>query len=131
MEVLVNRLRASQTRRLELEEQIAATRPKCAPVSHQSLEERLRAKLADWRGLLTRSVDSGRDVLRALLVGPLRFTPIIEKRRRTYAFEGAIALSRLVAGVIDLPTLTGVASPAGLEPAVLAESEKEADPPDE
>ena len=96
---------------------MAATRSIAAPVSSAGLEQRLRAKLADWRGLLTRNVDSGREVLRALLVGPLRFTPIIEDRRRAYAFEGAVALERLVSGVIDLPALTGVASPAGFEPA--------------
>jgi site-specific DNA recombinase len=113
MDVLLDRLRACQKRRAELEEQIAATRPIVTPVTGPGLEQRLRAKLADWRGLLTRNIDSGRDVLRALLVGPLRFTPIVEDRRRAYAFEGAVALERLVSGVIDLPTLTGVASPGG------------------
>jgi hypothetical protein len=117
MDVLVDRLRTCQSRRIELEGQLAATRLIGAPVTRPDLEQRLRAKLADWRGLLTRNVESGRDVLKALLVGPLRFTPIIENRRRAYAFEGAVALERLVAGVIDLPTLTGVASPAGFEPA--------------
>ncbi len=73
----------------------------------RGLEARLRAKLADWRGLLTRNVESGRDVLRTLLVGPLRFTPVIDERRRGYRFAGAIALDRLVAGVIELTTLTG------------------------
>jgi hypothetical protein len=48
-------------------------------------------------------VETGREVLRALLIGPLRFTPVIEERRRGYAFEGAIALDRLIAGVVDLP----------------------------
>ena len=113
MDVLVDRLSACQERRAALEEQIAATRPIVTPVTGPGLEQRLRAKLADWRGLLTRNIDSGREVLRALLVGPLRFTPIIENGRRAYAFEGAVALERLVAGVIDLPTLTGVASPGG------------------
>jgi hypothetical protein len=42
-------------------------------------------------------------VLRTLLVGPLRFTPIDEERRRGYAFEGMIALDRLLSGVVDLP----------------------------
>ena len=79
------------------------------------LEARLRAKLADWRGLLRRNIAEGRAVLRTLLVGPLRFTPIIEDRRRGYAFEGAIALDRLLSGVVDLPPK--VASPAGFEPA--------------
>ena len=78
-----------------------------------SLEARLRAKLADWRGLLHRNIAEGRAVLRTLLVSPLRFTSVKEERRRGYAFEGALALDRLLAGVVDLPTV--VASPGGFE----------------
>jgi len=84
--------------------------PQTAP---DALERRLRAKLADWRGLLTRNAESGREVLKALLVEPLRFEPVIDERRRAYRFRGAIALDRLVAGVIDLKTLTSGTSPAG------------------
>ncbi len=51
--------------------------------------------------------------LRQLLIGPLRFTPVNEERRRGYVFEGLIALDRLIAGVLELPTK--VASPAGME----------------
>ena len=52
-------------------------------------------------------------MLRAVLVSPLRFRPIVEERRRGCAFAGTIALHRLLAGVADLPT--AVASPKGLE----------------
>jgi len=52
-------------------------------------------------------------VLRALLASPLRFTPIDEARRCGYAFDGSIALDRLVSGVIELVPRTGVASPTG------------------
>ena len=45
----------------------------------------------------------------------LRFTPIVDGRRRAYKFEGPVGLSRLVSGVIELPTLTGVASPTGTD----------------
>jgi hypothetical protein len=71
-------------------------------------------KLADWRSLLRRNVSEGRDVLRALVVGPLRFTPVNDGKRRGYRFEGTIALDRLIAGVVDLPTK--VASPTGVVP---------------
>ena len=80
------------------------------------LEQRLRDKLSDWRGLLTRNVESGREVLKTLLVGPLRFTPLVDQGRHAYRFTGVIALDRLVAGVIELKTLTRVASPEGFEP---------------
>jgi hypothetical protein len=35
--------------------------------------------------------------LRLLLDGPIRFAPIVEERRRGYAFKGAIAFDRLLA----------------------------------
>jgi hypothetical protein len=53
--------------------------------------------------LLLRNVTEGRAVLRTLLIGPLRFTPVDDERRRAYAFEGLIELDRLVSGSIDLP----------------------------
>ena len=83
IDVLIDRLRAAQTRRLELQGELATRQSvSCPPLLPGDLEGRLRTKLADWRGLLTRNVETGREVLRALLVGPLRFTPIVEARRR-------------------------------------------------
>ena len=112
---LLARLQGAQERRDEADAALAALEARdSSRVDFEGLEGRLRAKLADWRGLLRRNVESGRDVLRALLVGPLVFTPIIEERRRGYAFRGTIALDRLLTGVVDLPTL--VASPTGFEP---------------
>ena len=73
-----------------------------------------RATLADWRQLLTGDIATGREVLRLLLDGPIRFTPIVEERRRGYAFEGAIAFDRMLEGVVDFPPC--VASPTGFEP---------------
>jgi DNA invertase Pin-like site-specific DNA recombinase len=96
LDALLDRLTARQARRVDLERLLAAART-VAPAPGPALEERLRAKLADWRGLLTRNVESGREVLRALLAGPLKFTPVIDDGRRGYAFEGVIALDRLVA----------------------------------
>ena len=50
-------------------------------------------------------------VLRALLIGPLRFTPIDDGGRRGYAFSGTVALDRLLAGAVEWPTM--MASPTG------------------
>jgi hypothetical protein len=89
----------------------------CAPtflMPGPGLERRLRAQLADWKALLLGELPQARDVLRTLLVGPLRFTPVVDERRRGYRFEGAVALDRLVSGVVALPT--GLASPTGFEP---------------
>lgn len=64
-----------------------AVLPPMAPQrTRQGLEGRIREKLADWRGLLTRNVEAGRDVLRTLLVEPLQFTPVVTERQRGYRF---------------------------------------------
>src|SRR5689334_5063810 len=68
-------------RRREESERLLIAARTVAPVPAAGLEERLRAKLADWRGLFTRNVESGRDVLRVLLAGPLRSMPVIDGRR--------------------------------------------------
>jgi site-specific DNA recombinase len=121
--VLLERLQVAQGRLDAIEGELRATEAKRAPsVDLASLRGRLREKLDDWRGLLRRNVGEARGVLRALLIGPLRFTPVTEERRRGYAFDGRIALDRLLSGVIDLSRSTTrvqmpplVASPAGTD----------------
>ena len=111
LDVLVRRLQARQARREEIEAAMAL-RPSPVPAGARvALERRLRTKLADWRGLLTKNVESGREVLKALLEGPLRFTPLVDERRRAYRFTGTITLERLLSGVVELPTR--VTSPGG------------------
>jgi len=102
LEALLARLRDRQERKTALEQELVSLTP-LSTVRLNGLEQQLQAKLADWRGLLRRNVAEGREVLRTLLVGPLRFTPTVDGRRRGYAFEGTIALDRLVAGVVELP----------------------------
>ena len=48
------------------------------------IEERVHSHMNDWRALLPRHVQDGRQLLRELLAGPLRSTP----DGRTYRFEG-------------------------------------------
>jgi hypothetical protein len=91
-----------------------AMREKVALAPAVALERLIREKLADWRGLLTRNVGTGREVLRTLLLETFRFAPVVEERRRGYRFTATLALDRVVSGVVDLPkTLAGVASPTG------------------
>jgi DNA invertase Pin-like site-specific DNA recombinase len=115
LDALLVSLTQRQGRADALRTDLARLRTVRSTIDHETLESRLRDKLADWRGLLTRNLASGREVLRALLAGPLRFTPVDEPRRRGYAFESSIALDRIVAGMVPLPP--NVASPAGFEPA--------------
>jgi len=62
-----------------------------------------------WGALLTKRVEDGRQLLREMLTGPLRFTPI----KRSYQFEGKSAIGRIVVGMVGLPTV--LASPTGTE----------------
>ena len=88
LNALIARLADRQARRVALEGELSLGAAQRVCVNPEGLEQRLRAKLADWRGLLRRNVAEGRAVLRTLLIGPLRFTPIVEERRRGCAFEG-------------------------------------------
>jgi Recombinase zinc beta ribbon domain len=115
LDVLLRTLEDRQERLRGLQAHRAAVPEPMRPAFDRTgMERRLGGLVEDWRSLLTRDIASGREVLRALLVGPLRFTPVVDGRRRGYAFEGGLALDRLVSGVIDLPTF--VASPTGFEP---------------
>jgi len=111
LEALVARLADRQARCAAIERELLQRAAEAPRIDLAGLETAIRAKLADWRGLLQRNVQEARAVLRDLLVGPLRFTPITDTRRRGYAFSGMIALDRLLAGVVNLPTM--VASPTG------------------
>ena len=69
-----------------------------APVSTQrdvrAIETAAREKLAAWRSLLTRQTQDGRELLREILEGPIRFTP----DGKMYRFHGKAALGKLLAG---------------------------------
>ncbi len=90
-------------------------------VDWRAVEAAARRKLADWRGVVTRQVTqgrelvvkSGRDFLRQLLIAPIVFTPFEENGRRGYRFAGEALLTGLFAGVLEV---TRVASPQGFEP---------------
>ena len=64
--------------------------------------------LGQWRELLTDDVADARRVLRELLEGPLRFTPLLEGTRRGYRFEGVLTIGGML-GVV------GMASPGRIE----------------
>jgi hypothetical protein len=71
----------------------------------KSVEKRVRARLSDWRGRLTRQTQDGRQLLRELLAAPLKFTPEDRQYRFTVTTEG-----QLLALVVALATLDALAS---------------------
>jgi hypothetical protein len=105
---LLEALQARQRRRDEL---TAATK-KMTPIGKQrdvkAIEAEAREKLNAWRALLTRQTQDGRELLRQVLMEPLRFTP----EEKMYRFRGKAALGRLLVGAVP----TCVASLTGFEP---------------
>ena len=67
LEALVARLSECQAVRDDLRTQLANPREAPTQRSLAGLEQEIRAKLADWRTLLTQNVDEAREVLRLLL----------------------------------------------------------------
>ena len=114
---LASRLKIVEERRQELvrQRETLVEGPMAPRVDWRVLERRASRLLADWRALLGRHTEEARTVLRELLDGPIRFTPIIEDGRRGYRFEGAIAVGQILAGSVVVTSLKSMASPGRIE----------------
>jgi hypothetical protein len=77
------------------------------------LERDLTAKIADWRGLLSRNIVHARQALRSLVPDRLTFTMKEEGGERFYVFHGVAVLDRLLSGIV-LPK--AMVAPTGFEP---------------
>ena len=102
---LVQRLTAAHQRRQELVSTLEASDGDFpAPrVNWRLVERQARHLLKDWRALLAKPqhVQDARPVLRELLDGPVRFTPIIEEARRGYQVAGAIHTRAFLLGILE------------------------------
>jgi len=98
---------AMQERQVKRDELVTAIATVEAPmkIDIKSVEKRVRARLSDWRGLLTRQTQDGRQLLRELLAAPLKFIPEDRQYRFTVTTEG-----QLLALVVALATLDALAS---------------------
>jgi DNA invertase Pin-like site-specific DNA recombinase len=108
LEPLLVQLQARQAKREDLQITVAAA--ELADVrrfDRKAIEQKVRAHVQSWRELLTKHVHDGRQLLREVLAGPLRFTP----EGKTYRFEGEAAFGRLLAGMVGVAPF--VASPSG------------------
>jgi site-specific DNA recombinase len=77
------------------------------------LREQLEERFADWRGILHRQSPMARQIVKKLLVGPLKFTPKQDADGTTYyEFEGEGSLAKLLGDLVPIM----VASPTGFEP---------------
>ena len=95
---LVARLQKVEQRRVELlrKRSVRGRAEEILQIDWRAAERQARRLLAEWRGLLGRHTVEARQVLRELLDGPLRFTPILEETRRGYQFEGAVRIEGLM-----------------------------------
>jgi DNA invertase Pin-like site-specific DNA recombinase len=80
LEALVTALRERQVRATDLSARLATATQALRKPNRRELERRVRRKLEDWRRLLTRHVQDGRQLFREVLRGPIRF---LARRRRT------------------------------------------------
>ena len=103
MPALVQRLTAAHRRRQELVSAMEASDAHSpAPrVNWRLVERRARHLLSEWRALMAKHAQDARPVLRELLDGPLKFTPIIEETRRDYHVAGAIDTREFFLGIIE------------------------------
>src|SRR5206468_7553061 len=90
-------LQAARTKRDTLIRTIAALEASdLRRFDRAAVERKVREHVASWRSLLTtKHVQDGRQLLREVLTGPLRFTP----EQRTYRFEGEAAFGKMLAGI--------------------------------
>ena len=108
---LVAELKARQERRVELVRAIeTAEGVDVRRFDRKAIERRVRRELKQWRSLLTANVAYGRQLLREILAGPVRFTP----EGKAYRFEGEAAIGHLLSGSAELAPF--MASPTGFEP---------------
>ena len=101
---LVAKLRARQQEREALLTEIGAAEAiGQLTIDWQTVERKVMEKINGWR---TRLATDGRNVLREVLNGPLRFDP----SGAQYRFEGATRTGELITGLIGDSTLCGVPS---------------------
>lgn len=101
-EALAAEVKSCEARRQTLRDQVAALAhaDQLAAVDLAALDADLRVRLEDWRGLLTRHVGSGRQILRKLIPERLVFTPHTEGTARYYTFEGVGRLEPVLQGTV-------------------------------
>jgi hypothetical protein len=77
-----------------------------------TLKGELTRLLSEWQGWIGGHNAQARQILQALVIGRLTFTPRVEDRRPFYEFKGVGALEPILAGVLP-PPCEAVVPPAG------------------
>jgi hypothetical protein len=105
---LLEALKDRQRRQIELAGAVAAQDAvNVRWFDRKAIEAKVHKAAARWRAMLTTHVEDGRQLLREVLAGPLRFAP----EGRMYSFEGEAAFGPLLEGMVGVAC--EVASPPG------------------
>jgi hypothetical protein len=104
---LLEAIRAREHQRAGLRAKLEAVRRQrlAGPVDRRALETRVRALVADWRGLMGRQVAESRRLLKGFLEGRVCFTPRADEA--AVDFLGRVRMGPLLAGAV-LPLVGGV-----------------------
>ena len=107
-EALLSALRAEESRRKDLEQQLATLPqpPEVVPVDRERVARELGACADDMRGVLLRHGAPARDALQALLLDRVDCTPVLVAGTRGYAFIGDGTFGGLLAAS-TWPTTSG------------------------
>jgi hypothetical protein len=108
---LVSAMRQREAERAAAERELAALDKahRTTPTDAATIEAALRGRLTEWRSLLRRHVPQARQILKKLLIAPVRFAPQREGDTRYYEFTAQVAFGRIFNGIADA---IWVASPA-------------------
>jgi hypothetical protein len=111
LEPLLHELKNARTKRDELVATIAALERTDLRCDRAEIARKVKEHLDGWRALLTtKHVEDGRQLLREVLAGPLRFTP----EGRSYRFEGEATFGAMRSGMAD--DATYLVAVRGFEP---------------
>jgi hypothetical protein len=104
---VIDALRVRERQRTTLRAELNELRRlrNAGPIDRRLLERRVRAVVADWRGLMGRQVSESRRLLKGFLEGRVVFTP--QPQRDVVDFVGRVRMGWLLAGAV-VTTVGGV-----------------------
>jgi hypothetical protein len=102
-EILNAAIRQRQTKRTELEAKLATAEHLAVTVDVKAIRAKVISRMKEWRKALTGHVAQARQVLRKFGEGPIELEPLPDGSG--VRVRGQAALGRILAGIVELPTL--------------------------
>ena len=114
VEELVDRLKAERARKTTLADEQRTLDTRISEDGAAEIRTRLMERVADLRRLLGAHVGRTRQLLTAMLSGPVAMAPVVEGGLRGYRFKGRLRLGGLLLGDV-LETRQPVVAPTGFD----------------